>query len=134
MAALMAKPKKVALNRWVTQETFDAVKGLALALNCGEGEVLDRAVMLLDSAQNGGAKANSDFTHSTDNYREPNPSVGPFPPTEHQGQMPSPPQPRRISYAEQRKIATEKHLEEVAGKDKLAVAAGRDDIEYDPQS
>lgn len=115
----MAKKKRVPLNRLVTEETFESVKELAGDLECSEGEVLDQAVMLLDSKvrTNSGAHSNPDMAHSQAEYAVPVPRSA-----------------RRISYAEQRKIDTEKHLREVSGKDKLAVGAGRDDIEYDPQA
>lgn len=49
----MAKKKRVPLNRLVTADTFRMVKALAVRLECSEGEVVDKAVVLLEEVAAG---------------------------------------------------------------------------------
>lgn len=82
----MAKKKRVPLNRLVTSETFESVKELALVLECSEGEVLDQAVMLLESASRNGKGTETVGASVREVVRE-EPSEEEFDETEERGQI-----------------------------------------------
>lgn len=84
----MAKPKKIALNRWVLPITLESVKSLAEVLECGEGEVLDQAVEFFEAHNGGEARVTVSYPTLA------NPSI-PSAALPAAGNLPAPPTPNR---------------------------------------
>lgn len=139
----MAKKPKVPLNVLVKEETRGAVKFLAEALECSQGEVVDAAVRLFESQQDGevpigspavGVEAQIRGRAATGQIINPAEIPGAA-----QGAQNLPatdpkylrPNGKPMNFFERKQVDEAEHFAKKAAADKSAAASGRTDVDYE---